>query len=202
MKKMKKALLGTALAGTLVIGAGAGTYSWFNADYKVSGEITNHTLSINKSLSATETLSFGKLAPSQTKSDTFSFRNTGSMDQILRAGLNFQLKDKDGNAISAPSKDKYIVTATVKFKRGTQEWNFGPVSGNAQAIDQYLAGNTWFPDDSGAENPVFKPGDKVEVKLDVKLHESAGNEYQGLKLYGELEIDARQTDANSEFNSN
>jgi spore coat-associated protein N len=199
MKKVKKALLGSVIAGTLVAGAGAGTYAWFNADYKASGTITNHTLTINNSTTATETLDFGNemLAPGRTVNDSFSFKNTGTLDQILRAGLDFQLKDASGNAISVPDKSKYLVTATVHFTRGGTTYNIGPVSGDAQSIDQYLAGNTWFPSAAGAGT--FLPGDEVKVDVAVKLLETAGNEYQGKKLYGEVEIQAKQTDAGSQF---
>jgi spore coat-associated protein N len=195
MKNVKKALIGTALAGTLVIGAGAGTYSWFNASYKASGEITNHTLTINGETSALETVAFdGDLAPGRTVNGGFSFENTGSMEQVVRAGLDFQLKDKNGNPISTPSKDDYLVTATVTYNGTT----YPAVSGNADVIDQYFAGNTWRPNANGVGG--FMPGDKVEVALQVKLNEGAGNEYQGKKLYGELVIDAKQTDTDATFN--
>lgn len=201
MQKMKKALLGTAIAGALVVGAGAGTYSWFNASYTASGAITNHTLTINNSTTATQNLVFGEkmLAPGRDVSDQLKFENTGSMDQILRLGLNFTLKNEAGQVIQIPDKSKFIVTATIHFTRGSHTYNLGPVSGDAQTIDTYLHGNTWFPDSSGAENAVFKPGDKVVVDLNVKLDENAGNEYQGKTLFGVAELDARQTDSESQF---
>jgi spore coat-associated protein N len=201
MKKMKKALLGTALAGTLVIGAGAGTYSWFNAEYKASGEITNHTLTLNGLTEASETLDFDNkmLAPSRSVSDSFSIENTGNMDQILRAKLDLALYDGSTN-VGTPDKSAYTIDATVAFTRGgntvTETFTGVPV----QVLDDYIGNNKWLPDNNGLEQAYFKKGDKLAVELKVNLLSSAGNEYQNKKLKGTLEVDARQTDAGSQFN--
>ncbi|MEH6987464.1 hypothetical protein [Cytobacillus firmus] len=195
MKKMKKALLGTALAGTLVIGAGAGTYSWFNASYTAGGEITNHTLTINGDTEAYESLDFGnkKLAPSRVVEDSFSFKNTGSMDQILRATLDLALYDGNTN-VGVPDKSMYTITAQAYYN-GSPVGQ--PVTGNAQTIDNWFASNDWFPSENGAGN--LPPGAQIKVDLKVKLLENAGNEYQGKTLKGGLTVEARQTDTGSEF---
>lgn len=195
MKKMKKALLGTALAGTLVIGAGAGTYSWFNASYTQGGEITNHTLEINDSTEAYGvSLDFGgeMLAPSRTVSDSFTFKNTGSMDQVLRATLDLALYDGATN-IGTPDKSKYSIKATAKLN-GNQ---IASATGNAQAIDNWFHTNEWFPNANGMG--VLKPEDVVTIDLEVTLLNDAGNEYQGKTLKGGVKVEARQTDAGAQF---
>lgn len=217
MNKMKKALLGTALAGAVVVGASAGTYAWFNAEYTNGGSITNHTLTLtdgdgDKGTEVYEALNFGgavgsagedatKLAPGRTVSDSFSIENSGTMNQILRANLDIMLKDASGNVMTPNSvKGEYTITASGTFKRGATSYPFN-ISGDADTIDQWLGNNKFLPDADGldASWAYFKPGDKLDVKLDVKLKESAGNEYQGATISGGLEVDARQTDANSKY---
>jgi len=199
MNKMKKALLGTALAGAVVVGASAGTYAWFNAEYTNSGTVTNHTLEINNGYSVDETLQFdGLLAPSRTVSTTFKIENTGSMDQILRGKFDLVLKDADG-VTTTLSKDQYSLTADVKLYRpglGDITIPVGPAT--ADVIDYF--NNMWIPDADGLEQVYFQPGDAVKVNLHVTLNENADNKYQGAKLEGNLEIDGRQTDSGSKFN--
>lgn len=194
MNKMKKVLLGTALSGVLIAGAGAGTFSWFNASYDASGTITNHTLEINGSVEATETLDFGNkmLAPSRTVSDSISIKNTGSLDQIVRLNADFALYDGTTN-VGTPDKSGYEMTATV-FYNGAR---VASATGNVEEIDEFLELKEWWPSTGGIGN--FVPGAEVKVDLNVKLLESAGNEYQGKTLRGELKVEARQTDANSQF---
>ncbi|WHY35139.1 TasA family protein [Cytobacillus firmus] len=193
MKKMKKALLGTALAGTLVIGAGAGTYSWFNASYKASGTITNHTLTIDEGTSVTEPITFsGKLAPGNNVTGSFAFKNTGSMEQVVQAGLDLQLKNSDGST-SSLNKDMYKIYATVTYN-GTTLPTF---SGDADDIDSYFAGDTWRPN-NGTRG--FMPDDTVNVDLKVELKTDAGNEYQGKELYGEVVVRGKQIDAGATYN--
>jgi spore coat-associated protein N len=206
MKNVKKALIGTALAGTLVIGAGAGTYSWFNAEYKVSGEVTNHTLEINDSTASSETLfaGAGMLAPGRDVSDSFSIENTGSMEQIIRAKMDLALYDENNVNVGSPDKSGYTLDATFTFTRDGN--TYGPYPFNdipAQRLDELLGNNTWLPSSSGldiGEVFYFHPGDKLDVDLDVNLLGTAGNEYQGMTLKGALEVDGKQTDANAEFN--
>lgn len=201
MNKLKKGLLGTTLAGALIIGAGAGTYSWFNAEYKASGAITNHTLTINGDTQSSETLfTDAMLAPSRTVTDSFSIENTGSLDQIIRAKFDLALFDGATN-VGSPDKSGYTLNATVSFTRDGN--TYGPFTVSdipAQDLDDLIGNSTWLPDSSGLEIVYFEPGDKLDVTLDVHLLESAGNEYQGKTLKGALEVDARQTDAGSQFN--
>lgn len=195
MKNVKKALIGTALAGTLVIGAGAGTYSWFTASYNASGDITNHTLSINESLTAQETLDFDnvKLAPSRTVSDRLTIKNTGSMEQILRVKADLALYDGSTN-VAVPDKSQYEMTATV-FKDGVR---LGGHTGSVEDIDDYLESKAWHPNNNGADVN-FMPDDEFVIKLDVKLKETAGNEYQGKRLRGTVTVEAKQTDSGAQF---
>ncbi|SFA92316.1 MULTISPECIES: hypothetical protein [unclassified Bacillus (in: firmicutes)] len=108
MKSLKKALLGTALAGTLVVGASYGTYSWFTAEQSASGTISNGTLALGEmgSLFAHE-----NFAPSQLLiSEWNTVENTGSLDQRLLATFSHSV-DKEVNV----SKYKVAYLA-IKFK--------------------------------------------------------------------------------------
>jgi spore coat-associated protein N len=206
MKNIKKALIGTTLAGVLIAGAGAGTYSWFNASYKASGEITNHTLTINDVTDASDKLfeDSEKLAPSRFVEDSFSIENTGTMNQIVRAKLDLALFDGETN-IGTPDKSVYSIDVTGTFTRDGQTHNISLPGISAQELDDFIGNNTWIPDENGAddlgEEAYFQPGDKLDLNLKVTLDEGAGNEYQGLTLKGAVEVDGRQVDDGSQFGS-
>lgn len=204
MNKTKKALLGTALAGAIVVGASAGSYAWFTASYDAAGTITNHTLTINNGTDNAAVTLFenaGLLAPGLEFSDNISIENTGTMDQILRVKTDLALYDGATN-IGTPDKSAYEISLVGTFKRGATTYNINLTGLNAEALDDYLGNNKWLPDANGAEaeNQQFKPGDKLDVALKVKLKESAGNEYQGLSLKGSVNVEARQdAPGNSQF---
>lgn len=90
MKNVKKALIGTTLAGALVVSTGIGTYSWFTSDANTSGQIDNGTLEINHNESFTNPLfELTDFAPSQLKwTEDFIIENTGSLDTYLSAQYN------------------------------------------------------------------------------------------------------------------
>lgn len=191
MNKMKKALLGTVLAGAVVVGASAGTYAWFNAQYTVGGEITNHTLTLGNGGDKTgtevyEALDFGNtlLAPSKKVSDSFIIQNTGSLNQRVQASFDLALYDGNTN-VGEPDKSEYTIYATVHYNGHKIIDN---ISGNAEQIDDALS-NMWLP-----ENGIgpFKPEDKVKVDLTVELNKTAGNDYQGKTLKGGLTVKATQ----------
>ncbi|WP_110111583.1 hypothetical protein [Bacillus sp. CGMCC 1.16541] len=122
MNNVKKALVGTALAGTLVVGAGFGTYSWFTSNATVSGEVEN----TNIKLKGGGTFNFAaeKLAPSRTKvaenwvtveneSDDKEVRLKVDVESVLsggKEGINFSQYRSGGvvvfNTSPAPFFDK------------------------------------------------------------------------------------------------
>lgn len=87
MKKTKKFLLGTAIAGALVASAGLGTYSWFTSETKAHGEIENGILQINNGNDIeTPLFSEKKFAPSQLQYGNWvTLSNTGDLDTHLKA---------------------------------------------------------------------------------------------------------------------
>lgn len=110
MKKLQKALLGTAIAGTLVIGAGIGTYSWFTAEKTASGTIENGTFG----LADMGTLfNQQKFAPSEVVfSDWQNVQNTGNLNQILRATYTHSV-----NTEAASVKKYKVGYIALKFKQ-------------------------------------------------------------------------------------
>jgi spore coat-associated protein N len=83
MKNIKKALLGTALAGSLIVGAGIGTYSWYTAESHASGTIQTGNFGLSQMGNLFDQKQF---APSQVIfSETQTLENTGSLPQILKA---------------------------------------------------------------------------------------------------------------------
>ncbi|WP_096156686.1 hypothetical protein [Bacillus sp. FJAT-45066] len=67
MTKVKKAVLGTALAGAIVAGAGFGTYSWFTGSTEAHGVVDNAIVEITGGGQATFDYSSGYLAPSRSQ---------------------------------------------------------------------------------------------------------------------------------------
>ncbi|WML53798.1 hypothetical protein RCG17_03745 [Neobacillus sp. PS3-12] len=83
MKNIKKALIGTALAGSLIAGAGFGTYSWYTAESHATGSIQTGTFGLSQMGSLFDQKQF---TPSQVIfSDAQTIENTGSLPQILKA---------------------------------------------------------------------------------------------------------------------
>lgn len=198
MKNVKKALIGTALAGTLVFGAGYGTYSWFTDDVSAEGEITNHTLDLN--IDKTTLFDNEKFAPGLSKTETVVFTNNGSMDQKLHAGLNLTLK-KDGTAINL-SKAPYKYSAKVTRIDGSgapvgNVINLGPVNGDR--LDTIFAGDNWYPDNVTTHPyPTLAAGHSIKVEIKVELDgATAGNDYQGLTMLNEFEVEAEQIEPNN-----
>lgn len=196
MKKVKRALLGTALAGAVIVGASAGTYSWFNAEVKTSGEIINYTLQLNNGTRETQTIFENqKLAPSRTIKDSFEIINTGELSQFLRVGVKF---DVDGD-INSALLSGYKVKANIKYyapNETTPTYETGPIGFmKLEDLNALFAASPWIPDASGAEEFEFPSGAKLETVLTVKLENSADNNWQGVKLNGLVEVDGRQVDS-------
>jgi len=93
MKNIKKALIGTALAGSLIVGAGFGTYSWFTAESHATGSIENGTLSLSEMGPLFAQTQF---APSQVIfSEAQTIENTGSLPQVLKATYKHNIDKAD-----------------------------------------------------------------------------------------------------------
>lgn len=196
MNKFKKTLLGTALAGAVIVGAGAGTYSWFTASYEASGTVTNHTLEIkDKETGATSSnLIFNDLlAPSRSvNADQITIKNSGSLEQNLRAKLELQTLDENNNVVNDLDKSKYTVTAVIKSGGYTET-----ITGTIQDIENIFAGGKWVPTIDGV-GP-FAVGAEATIDVTVALSADADNKFQGKKLKGTLTIQGKQTDAGSQF---
>ena len=96
MSKVKKALLGTTIAGTIAVATSYGTYSWFTSETSAKGEVTNALLQLNNGENINESIvAVENFAPSQLVfGDWLTIDNTGTMDTFLNAKLNQSL-DKD-----------------------------------------------------------------------------------------------------------
>jgi spore coat-associated protein N len=114
MNKLKKALLGTTIAGSLVIGAGIGTYSWFTAEKTATGNIVNGTFGLGDMGTLFDQQKF---APSQLiYSDWQLVENTGNLDQLLRATYTHSV-----NSANATVKKYKVGYLALKFKQKPTE---------------------------------------------------------------------------------
>ncbi|UKS64965.1 hypothetical protein [Rossellomorea marisflavi] len=113
--KMKKALIGTMMAGALVIGAGAstGTYSDFFSEASSAGnKIELGTLKLAEVGPLGALISgeqFNNLKPgSKEYGQAISIANVGSLPGKISVELkNFSIKDKDGNVIDSSKYGLY-----------------------------------------------------------------------------------------------
>ncbi|KMJ56507.1 hypothetical protein AB685_21510 [Bacillus sp. LL01] len=136
MQKTKKALLGTALAGAVVVGAGFGTFSWFTSSAEVTGEIQNAELD----LTATdgELLNYinnEKLAPSRYAIGDWITITNDSTDFFNLLEINYDAVLEADN--EAAKLDQYRSAAVLQFNpAGT---NLVPFKGELKKhLENYL----------------------------------------------------------------
>lgn len=226
MKKAKKALLGTALAGALVVSAGFGTYSWFTDVKTANGEIDNGTLTLGMD---TQLFAHENFAPSQILvSDFKKIENTGSLDQILRATYTHSVdkasvkKYKVGYlAIKYAERPNETVLKDIAmaYQNGFDKGVGNPVIPNGkskQAASYEVEGGLLSEEQASAmkaqaanhEKAIhfgkggfwnLKDNQNIEIMFFVKLLDSAGNEYQGAHYDAEFKVEAKQTDEGAEF---
>jgi spore coat-associated protein N len=228
MKVAKKALLGTALAGAMVVSAGFGTYSWFTDVKTANGTIDNGSLTLGMD---TELFAHEYFAPSQMLiSDWKLIENTGSLDQILRASYTHSVdkasvkKYKVGYmAIKYAERPNETVMKNMEiaFQKGFDKGMTNPVLGMASAksaASYEVEGGVLTEEEANAlqaqvkaanhEKTInfgqgkfwkLKDNQYIEIMFAVKLLDSAGNEYQGAHYDAEFKVEAKQTDDGAEF---
>lgn len=91
--KVKKALLGTTLAGAVAVAASYGTYSWFTSETTAKGKITNTIVQLNNGEDIKgNVVEAENFAPSQLVfGDWLTIDNTGTADTFLQAKLQQSL---------------------------------------------------------------------------------------------------------------
>ncbi|MFG6496218.1 TasA family protein [Fictibacillus sp. UD] len=226
MRVAKKAFLGTALAGALVVSAGFGTYSWFTDVKTANGTIDNGTLTLGMD---TELFKHTNFAPSQMLvSDFKKIDNTGSLDQTLRASYTHSVdkasvrKYKVGYlAVKYAERPNETVLKdmAIAFQKGFDKGETNPVVPNGKsrtAASYEVEGGLLSADEASAmkaqaanhEKTIhfgegkfwkLKDNQNIEIMFFVKLLDSAGNEYQGAHYDAEFKVEAKQTDDGAEF---
>lgn len=174
MMKMKKALMGTMLAGAVVVGAGwgAGTFSDFTSSASVNdNKIEAGTLSLEATGQA---FNATNVAPGFEESRTFEVKNTGSLDaKNIRATVTVSLKDKNDNPITnlgAYNNFQFVL-----------DGNTVTLAQLKPAIENYLA----------AQDLTLGDGEKLELPVTVKLLRAADDTYQGLKVNVGVTVSAK-----------
>ncbi|KMJ56506.1 hypothetical protein AB685_21505 [Bacillus sp. LL01] len=188
MNKTKKVLLGTALAGAVVVGAGFGTFSWFTSSANVSGEVLNSTLEIEATEEFNLTVQGGHsaLAPGRTAIGSATIENTAEEEVILTGAFTFTVTKGESNVTEELLRG-YDVEV---FINDESEPKF---TGNAAQLQKadVLNGITLANDED------------VEVELKVSLDgPSTGDDYQGANLSVNFETLAKQTDDGAQFTNN
>lgn len=221
MKKTKKILLGTTLAGALIASAGMGTYSWFTSETSANGDMENGVLQINDGKDIEEPLFSGvKFTPSQLQYGNWvTISNSGDLDTFLKATYSQSIDKASLDAYDVgfmamkytvtPGKDQYedskialenLFNGTTNertqklVKKGDVE-----VKGKVLSKEETDSGQILFGE--GEDDSFWKldEGQYIDIMVGIKLDESAGNEYQGATYNGTLKVNAKQTDDGAKY---
>jgi spore coat-associated protein N len=229
MKKVKKALIATSLAGALVASAGFGTYSWFSAEKSATGTVTNGTLTLGDASGLL--FDHAGFAPSQLLMGNWtSFSNTGNLDQIFKIAYDETLNMPSGS-LGQYTYQGFVITVPVGYTLSASEKAFyetlvsnylgggNPTAAAAQA-PELPTGSTVEPF-STQTKPASKQaatasatdtrhvesvwerslpaGFKIEFIMGVKLSETANNDYQAAVYNGTLKVNSKQTVNNAQY---
>ncbi|MCM3717675.1 CalY family protein [Fictibacillus phosphorivorans] len=225
MKVAKKALLGTALAGALVVSAGFGTYSWFTDVKSANATIDGGTLSLGMD---TKLFTHENFAPSQMLVSEFKkIDNTGSLNQILRATYTHSVDKAPVNKYKVgymaikyaerPNetilKDMVMdyqnnfdkgVTNPVVPKAAKSATSFEVEGGmlsdeQTSALKAQASNNEKTINFGEGKFWKLRNNQNIEIMFFVKLLDSAGNEYQGAHYDAQFKVEAKQTDDGAKF---
>lgn len=114
------------------------------------------------------------LAPGEgLASGSAEFTNAGTLSMQVKPTLTFKVSQKVNLDFIS-----YTVH-TVKIDTAGTQSDLGVVSGS-------------FDDIRNPKAAILKPGEQIRYICEVRLHESAGNDYQGLTISGTLKANATQ----------
>ena len=222
MKKTKNVLLGTALAGALIVTTGFGTYSWFTSESNAQAEMQNGILQINGGGNIdTPIFTAEQFAPSQLHYGEFlTISNTGDMDAHLKATYTHSVDKaslegyevgfiamkytvKPGEDTYADSKIKLdnLFNGTTNEVLSIQNEGKKRVEtlGTLLSAAQIESGEIVVGDGENEEFWALEEGQYIDIMMGIKLDEHAGNEYQGASYKAGLNVIAKQTDSGSTY---
>ncbi|PUB10637.1 hypothetical protein [Paenisporosarcina sp. OV554] len=223
MKKTKKMLLGTALAGTLVVvSAGFGTYSWFTSETNALGDMKSGVLAINDGIDIdTPIFSGTKFTPSQLQyGEWLSLSNTGDLDTYLKATYKHSVDKASLGAYEVgymamkytktPGQDVYEDSKIklANLLKGTTNERSLSIPSNSDGVE--IVGNVVSQEAVDSGEIIFGKGEKdsfwqldegqyIDIMIGIKLDESAGNEYQGATYSAAFNVIAKQTDEGAKY---
>lgn len=146
----------------------------------VSGEVQDRKVELNGGLVHREKMfeEYQHLAPSQiVTSEEIKIKNTGSIS--LKMYEKFFISLKRNNLSSKETVhmlEKYFIRAHLMKNGEIVETSLPKKWVNVKEF------NSYFNEETGKEIGTLNPNDTLSLKLEVKLDESAGNEYQGALL--------------------
>lgn len=197
---VKKALLGTALAGTIAVATSYGTYSWFTSETTAKGEITNASVQLNNGEDINKKIVAAKnFAPSQLVfGDWMTIDNTGTADTFLQAKLNQSLdKNLSLNAYKVGYIAlKYKVKPTEEVLKASQYKLEELFNGTTNEVSPSLASVenpesveivTGFLDASVAAKSAAAVGEK-EILLGDGAESGKDNEFWNLETNEYIDI--------------
>lgn len=224
MKKSKNVLLGTALAGALIVSTGFGTYSWFTSESNAQAEMKNGILQINGGGNIdTPIFTAEQFAPSQLHyGEWLSISNTGDMDAHIKAtythsvdkaslegyevgfiAMKYTVKpDENAYEDSKIKLDNLFNGTTNEVLSSENDGKNGvEMMGTLLSAKQIESGEILVGDGENEEFWELDEGQYIDIMMGIKLDESAGNEYQGASYKAGLNVIAKQTDAGSTYDN-
>lgn len=222
MKKTKNMLLGTALAGTLMLSAGLGTYSWFTSETNSQGDMKSGILEINNGIDIeTPIFSGTKFTPSQLQyGEWLSLSNSGDLDAHLKATYTHSVDKASLEAYEVgymamkytvtPGQDVYEdskIKLENLFNGTTNERSLSIASqtegveimGNVLSQEEVDSGEIVFGEGGADSFWQLDEGQYIDIMIGIKLDETAGNEYQGATYNALFNVIAKQTDEGAKY---
>lgn len=170
--KMKKALMGTMLAGAVVVGAGfgAGTFSDFTSEASSNGnKIETGTLNLTASQ---DTFNATNKAPGYSETKTFQIKNEGSL----------AAKDLEADVTLTVTKGGVPVADLAAYPEFKITIANQPVS---------LANLEDAVESAVASAPDLAANGTYSVPVKVELTRAAGNDYQDLDVNVDVTVSAK-----------
>lgn len=220
MKKTKNMLLGTALAGTLMLSGGFGTYSWFTSETNSQGDMISGILEINEGDDIeTPIFSGTKFTPSQLQyGEWLSLSNTGDLNAHLKATYTHSVDKASLKAYEVgymamkytitPGQDVYdsskiklenLFNGTTNERAISNQVEGVEIMGNMLSQEEVDSGEIVFGEGEADSFWQLDEGQYIDIMVGIKLDESAGNEYQGATYNALLNVIAKQTDDGAKY---
>lgn len=193
---MKRKLMTGILVAIIVLFIGVGAYAWFSSTLITkSNKISTGELSLNSKIDESDVgniFKAEKIIPGEvSNAGTWSITNTGTMNMKLKAQVVPSITDRD-NGKDTLDKSKFEVKPTFKIELPSDSTKNIEYEGEFKSITELE--NELNNQFKSLINNEFIVGQNLILQLDIRLNNTAGNDYQGSSLDFTIKIIGDQID--------